>query len=136
MPKGKRGKPPEEKASSDVIQFRPSVDVSNGRTELPAVDLTQIDPTEAVKVLVEVAALNDRAILAFKAFEKSNKETKQCKAKWEELSQQVQSRLKELTHPTELPLFDEKQAEQDLSRIQQESAPPPPFQPLEEETPF
>lgn len=133
-PKGKRGKPPEDKpnATSEVqldregiiwvIQFRPSVDASNGVEKesqpLPTVDVAHMDPSEAVRVLAEVAALNDRAILAHQAFAKSQAETKQLRAKWEELAEQVQSRLKELTHPTELPLFDERKAEADLSSLQ------------------
>lgn len=127
MPKGKRGKPPEEKpsASAEVVQFRPPVANGSEPQPMPAVDLSHMEPEEAKKVLTEVAALNDRAIDAFKAYEKARDEAKHRKAKWDELSEQVQSRLKELTHPSELPLFDERKAEEDLSRLQAQAADPP-----------
>lgn len=116
MPRGKRGKPPEEKLTNatTVVEFRPPAPKPNG-SEPPIPPLKDLEPAEALRILTEVSALNDRALDAFKAYSKSREETKDLKTKWEQLSEQVQSRLKELTHPADLPLFDQRQAEADVA---------------------
>jgi hypothetical protein len=79
----------------------------------------ELSPAEALRVLGE---LNDRALEAHTAFRESSEATKQRKAKWEDLTLQVQSKLRELTHPAALPLFDERKSEEDLTRIQEAAA--------------
>lgn len=118
MPKGKRGKPPE--APLRIVEPK-TEDVT---PSVLAVDLSHLDPTEAVKILGELSALNDRAIAACYAYKKSRDETKDLKTKWDQLSEQVQSRLHELTHPKPMPLFHEQQAEADLARVQAQAASP------------
>ncbi len=141
-PKGKRGKPPEEKLTeaTSVVQFRPPVNDAGGsdpESSLAQRELSHMSPDDAMQALKDIAGINDRALVAHQAFEKSNKETKQLKAKWEDLTLQVQSRLQELTHPTDLPLFDERKAEEDLSRLQAAAnAPAPPIEVSPDDAPF
>jgi len=109
--KGKKGRVPETPDPQE-----PTVEVEKGS------DPPTLTSETAVQILTELSALNDRAIAAHVQYVALRDKTKEAKTKWDDLAEQVQSRLREVTHPPALPLFDGKQAEEDLTRIQEQAA--------------
>ena len=82
-------------------------------------DIPQGD--EAAEALRELAAMNDRV----KRFETVEAEAKSyyqvARGDREEAQQALSERLWQLTHRSEMPLFDTQQADADLNRVQRAS---------------
>jgi len=83
-----------------------------GPIELPSAE-------DSLRVLKELAELNDRALKAHKRYEDLKADTKTAKDKWDDLAEQVQTRLRQATHKSDLPLFaDMEQREADQRAMQ------------------
>ncbi len=75
-------------------------------------------PEDAVRVLGELADLNDRALQAHKAYLERQDAAKKAKASWEGLAEQVQDKLRLATHASGLPLFDPVEREGDQAAME------------------
>ena len=86
----------------------------------PRIDLGPVllpGPEDAVLVLKELAEINDRALNAHKRYEELREQCKDAKAKWESLAEEVQTKLRLATHPSELPLLTQAEREVDHAKM-------------------
>ena len=114
-----RAEKPNDSTLGRVTTFAPNAQTSVQPAPDPAeLDLGAIQipgPDDAVRVLTELASLNDRALLAKDRYETLKEATKGAKEKYDELAEQVLTRLRQSTHKTDLPLFadtDTREADQ------------------------
>lgn len=80
---------------------------------------------EAERALRELGALNDRVLAAFKAMQDAQATAKSRKAKWDELSEELQKKIRRFTHKGDLPLFDAGEREADQARMESAAMAPP-----------
>lgn len=114
----KAGNLPEAIPAPTVHRPVPSV----GAVEHAGIDLglgliVLPDPEASRKFLGELAQLNDRALDAQGRYQALKDATKQAKDKYDELAEQVITRLRQATHGSDLPLFanlDQREADQAL----------------------
>lgn len=86
--------------------------------EPPAADPVVLPaPEQAVQILADLAALNDKVLLAHERYSTAQSLAKSRKAEWERLAGELQDALKKATHPDPMPLFDAQQAETDLAAM-------------------
>lgn len=83
----------------------------------PVVSDVLSSPEEAVRILAEVAELNDQALDAHKRYLDLRDKAKAAKDNWEALCQAVQEQIRQAAHPEPLPLFDPPQVEADIQRM-------------------
>ena len=118
-----RAEKPNDSTRGRVTTFAPNAQTSVQPAPDPAeLDLGAIQipgPDDAVRVLTELASLNDRALLAKDRYETLKEATKGAKEKYDELAEQVLTRLRQSTHKTDLPLFADTDArEEDQARME------------------
>lgn len=87
------------------------------------------EPDDAVRVLKELAELNDRAIVAQSHYEELKEAAKSAKDKFDKLAEQVLNRLHQATHKSDLPLFSQDQREDDQRKMEQAAVSTPPVAP-------
>lgn len=120
----KRGKP-----KNDLEKMRHTVtvvsrDQPSGMVVAPEpepFDLGPLDIPEgpdAERVLRELAILNDRVLGAHKAMKDAQATAKAKKDKWDDLSEELQTKLRQWTHKSDLPLFDRVEREQDQAKME------------------
>lgn len=73
---------------------------------------------DAVRVLGELADLNDQALNAKKALLEQQVRTKNAKAKYDELMEEVTDKLRIATHGSSAPLLDIVEREEDTRRME------------------
>ncbi len=71
------------------------------------------EPDDAVMVLKGLAELNDQATDAHERYLDLKERAKLAKEKWEGLAEEVQRKLRQATHGSDLPLFDAVERETD-----------------------
>jgi hypothetical protein len=79
-------------------------------------DILLPSPEDSVKVLAELAKLNDQAQAAQAKYLDLKEKTKVAKEAYDQLAEQVLRRLHVCTHKSDLPLFSEQQ-ERDMDRM-------------------
>jgi hypothetical protein len=79
-------------------------------------DILLPSPEDSVKVLAELAKLNDQAQAAQAKYLDLKEKTKSAKEAYDQLAEQVLRRLHVCTHKSDLPLFSEQQ-ERDMDRM-------------------
>lgn len=101
--------------------------LANAAADLAALSVTDPPPPvpeapqaapDAVRVLKELGALNDRALEAKARYESLKEDTKQARETYDSLASEVLRKIQAATHPLALPLFDAEQRESDLLRMQ------------------
>lgn len=107
----------DRKKGKDTEAVTPAVLVDLGPVLLPT-------PENAVKVLAELADLNDRALQAHKAYLERQTAAKNAKESWEGLAKAVQEKLRMATHASGLPLFSEEERERDQAAMEASADPP------------
>ncbi len=94
-----------------VTTFAPNApETMEPAPDLPSVDLGPIllpSPEDAVRVLAELAGLNDRALSAKAVYDTLKERTKAAKEKYDALAELVITRLRVSTHASDMPLFDQ-----------------------------
>lgn len=128
----KRGRPKKRETVGDVIRqqeaarvttFTPNAPASVSSIPEPsAVDLGPVivpDPESSQKLLKELAQLNDRALDAQARYAALKEATKNAKERYDDLAEQVITRLRQATHASDLPLFaDVEKREQDQKAME------------------
>lgn len=129
----KKEDPPRLARAGRVTTFAPNSQSSMQPAPEPkGIDLGPImlpDPDDALKVLAELAQMNDRAIQAKATYEDLKERAKNAKDKYDDLADQVLTRLQVTTHKSDLPLFNEVEREADQKRMETaaSAAPATPF---------
>ena len=79
-----------------------------------ASDVLLPSPEDSVRLLAELAAINDLVSVAKQTHEDLKERTKTAKEKYDELAERLLTRLRVATHKSDLPLFslDEREADQ------------------------
>ncbi len=101
----------EDQGESRVTTFKPNGGGSMAAAPAPASESSRLgpillpEPDDAVKVLAELAQLNDRALAAKERYEELKEATKGAREKYDELMEMVSTRLRVTTHQSDLPLF-------------------------------
>lgn len=114
--KAKRGRPRKDAAPTMPELPEPQAP----RMELAVgSDILLPEPLDAVRLLGELATLNDQALAAGKVYEDLKERTKTAKEKYDELAERVLTRLRVGTHASDLPLFSADEREADQRRMEQ-----------------
>lgn len=93
--------------------------------ETPPVDPpTTVPEADAVRLLKELGALNDRALEAKSRYEGLKEDTKSARETYDSLAAEVLRKIQAATHPPALPLFDGDQRERDLLAMETAAAAP------------
>lgn len=79
---------------------------------------------QALKLIEELAGLNDAVIQAEKKHADSAKVTKRLKGEWDEASKTLSDRLRQATHKVELPLFDQAERDTELKAMAENQVKP------------
>lgn len=79
---------------------------------------------QALKLIEELAGLNDAVIQAEKKHADSAKVTKRLKGEWDEASKALSERLRQATHKVELPLFDQGERDAELKAMAENQVKP------------
>lgn len=125
---GKRTKSKSPTEVSVSITEMPWQPLDLGPVVLPTKD-------EAVKVLAELARMNDEVLQAQKRHADSAAQTKRYRAIWDEKAELLSKRLRVATHGSPMPLFEqaERDAEMAAATVDQVSErPEPPGKPTED----
>ncbi len=107
-------RPPLERVAHRMVTHKPngslSVEVAPERDRKPII---LPEPEDAVLVLKGLAELNDQATDAHERYLDLKERAKLAKEKWEGLAEEVQRKLRQATHGSDLPLFDAVERETD-----------------------
>lgn len=119
-------------APARVTTFKPngstSMEVCPEPEPLNLREIQLPEPGDAVRVLRELAYLNDQGIRAKARYEFLKERTKDAKEKYDDLAEQVLNRLRQSTHKSDLPLFadvEKREADQAQMEAGPEAIPEP-----------
>jgi hypothetical protein len=115
----KRGRKKKQTLIEEIDRL-PNVDAPASGDQLDLGPVLLPSAEDALKVLGELADLNDQAIQAQKVYLDRKEAAHKAKTKWDDLAVQVQDKLRLATHASGLPLFDAGEREGD--QIQMEAA--------------
>ena len=102
--------------AQDIVNVAQEVNRITLAAGSSSTDILLPSPEDSVKVLAELAKLNDQAQAAEQKYLKLKEQTKSAKEEFDSITGMVLRRLRACTHKSDLPLFAEQQ-EQDLARM-------------------
>lgn len=105
------GRRPKQQVNTDVAPATPQEDLA-----IP-------DGVDAVKVLREIAELNQRVLRAHAKYEEGASEAKDRRERWQGLAEQLQTLIADSTKPSAMPLFDVAEREADQQQMEQGAVP-------------
>lgn len=79
----------------------------------------------AIKLIEELAGLNDAVLQAQKRHADSAAVTKRLKGEWDQAADALSNRLRQATHKVDLPLFDQAERDAELAKMGENQATPP-----------
>ena len=109
-----------QKANGSASMEVAPVEVSIGegiRQAVEAVGAVVIDPGTAPEALRQLATCYEAVVRAKTAYEAKREAAKTAKASLDLATEALLERVRAVTHPAALPLFDAGQAEQDLTAM-------------------
>jgi hypothetical protein len=86
---------------------------------LPGPEIVLPAPDMALRVLGELGVMSDKAQALLEKYEDLKERTRTARAKYDEAAEAVITRLRQATHASPLPLFDQEQRESDQARMEE-----------------